>query len=48
MQIDPSGPAYRVLAGVRDETDGPDMILSYDDMERLFNVKIRDLLAPLF
>ena len=47
VQIDPSGPAYRVLAGVRDEADGPDMILSYDDMERLFNVKIRDLLAPL-
>ena len=44
---DPSGPAYRVLAGVRDEADGLDMILSYDDMERLFNVKIRDLLAPL-
>ena len=45
LKLSPPGQEQTILAGVYDE--GPDMVLSYDDMERVFDVKITDLLSPL-
>ena len=45
--LSPTGKSHEIIACVRSDSEAPDLILGYDDMERVFDVDIKAMFAPL-